>query len=606
MSGLSLIAAVVIYLRSRKLARQAELFRAVAEGAKDGLLLQTTDSRVIWANAAYGGLLGRDVNDVIGRYPLEYAMPEDIRPSPEEARAFRFDPDHPDLKNLVTRRNVRGDGTEFINQISVGAVIPSDGTGKENLYVTCCRDVTLIVEREQELKRAHDEIERRARIDDLTGLANRAHLTRQLEDMVEADTTVAVFAIDLNEFKSVNDARGHAAGDAALRHVARALSDAMPQGASVGRLGGDEFLVIAPWSGKMLGAARAAVRMWDAIASDFRFDGAPLRIRASIGVAISRDGGTRAERLLRQADTALYAAKDRAGRMIACFDARLAARTERDRALKTSLQQAVAEDTIDFHLQPTFDVRHRRVRGFEMLARWQHPKFGLILPGTLLPLLSELGLTCAFDRLAARAALRAWRQISCRSDWPEVLIGFNVSPETLVRNDFADFLIAEAAAVGVPPCNIHVEVLETTFFAADATTSAAAAQVARLREAGFRPTLDDFGAGYAGLSHLAAMEVEGLKIDRSLTARITEDETSRVIVGAILSLCSELGFRVVVEGVETEEQLTFLADLGCEVVQGYYIGRPAPLSDTICRYYPRGAWRPQVQPPVGLVPAEAS
>jgi len=572
------LAALCIRLtrKNRRLAIDAETFRTVAEEAGDGLLLQEEDSSIVWANRAYCQLFGYSMDELVGQLPLHFALPEDIRLSPQEAKAFRFD-DHPEhFDFLSSYRNVKRNGEEFINQLRLTEVARSSHD-QPRRFVTVSRDVTTEVAVADALAEANQRIRQQAATDDLTGLLNRRAMTEHLKRLVDAGP-FALIAVDLNDFKSVNDNFGHAAGDALLVHAGSTIQEFLHTDWHGARMGGDEFILAIPGSLDWHAAARHAIALKRRLAVPMRWKETELVCRASLGVA--RADGSTIDELMHHADVALYAAKARRNTQVALYDARMNERELRRSQLRSGLAEAVRAGKLEFYAQPTINLQNNCVRGFELLVRWTHPKLGPVSADTIVEILGEMSLLRQLDMLAAFAAF----EMCCllrdagRSD---LLVGFNISPGTLKTPEFADTLIWQADALDVPSDRIIVELLETTVLSTSDRTDGTAAQVARLKEAGFRPLLDDFGIGYAGLSHLAELGVEGLKIDRSLVSKINADPVSRRIVEAVISLCADLGFRVVAEGVETSDQLGVLRDLGCETWQGYLFSKPLPLMEAI-------------------------
>jgi len=563
--------------KNRQLAIDAETFRTVAEEAGDGLLLQEEDSSIVWANRAYCQLFGYSMDELVGQLPLHFALPEDIRLSPQEARLFRFD-DHPERFDFLSSyRNVKRNGEEFINQLRLTEVARSSHD-QPRRFVTVSRDVTTEVAVADALAEANQRIRQQAATDALTGLSNRRAMTAYLEKLIAAGP-FALIAIDLDDFKGINDSFGHAAGDTLLVHAGRTIKEFLKTDWYGARMGGDEFTLAIPGSLDWPTATRYAIALKRRFATPIQWQETELVCGASLGVALS-DGANSVDELMHHADVALYAAKARRNTRVALYDTRMNEQESQLSQLRSGLAEAVQSRSLEFYAQPTIDLLNNSVRGFELLVRWTDPKLGPVSADKIVRILGELSLLRQLDKLAALAAF----EMCCllrdagRSD---LLVGFNISPGTLKTPEFVDTLIWQADALDVPSDRIIVELLETTVLSTSDRTDGTAAQVARLKEAGFRPLLDDFGIGYAGLSHLAELGVEGLKIDRSLVSKINVDPVSRRIVEAVISLCADLGFRVVAEGVETPDQLEVLRDLGCETWQGYLFSKPLPLMEAI-------------------------
>jgi len=578
--GVALFVAAVLYgsvrmiLRMRRLEIEAATFRTVAEEAGDGLVLQEEDSRIVWVNRAYCDLFGYASDELIGRYPQTFALPEGQRLNLKDARAFRYTEGH--LNHLESVENEKKNGKLFTNQLRVAKV--TGVRDQSPRFVVVSRDISDEVARADALAGANERIKRQATTDDLTGLSNRRATTGLLERSIST-RPFALLAIDLNDFKSINDNFGHAAGDALLVHAGQVIQDFLREEWHGARMGGDEFTLIIPEALDWATAARHSIALKRRLARPIRWQDTELVCRASVGVALSRDAAS-VDDLMHRADVALYAAKARQNTRVALYDERMHAEELRRSELRSSLAAAVQSDALEFYAQPTVGLESKSVRGFELLVRWTHPTLGPIPADTIVGILGELALLRQLDVMAARAALRAY----CRlrdAGRPDLLVGFNISPGTLRTPEFVDALIWEADKLNVPTDQIVVELLETMVLQPTDRTDGTVAQVARLKNEGFRPLLDDFGIGYAGLSHLAEIGVEGLKIDRSLISKIHSDPVSRRIVQAVISLCADLGYRVVAEGVETVEQLRVREDLGCETWQGYFFSKPVPLDEAV-------------------------
>jgi diguanylate cyclase (GGDEF)-like protein/PAS domain S-box-containing protein len=578
-AGLLAVTSGWLLVRLVRTRREAAVFRAVAEEANDGLLLQAMDTRIVWVNRAYCRMMGRDADEMIGRFPDEYALPPEELPRNVEASRRRYDPASEIFGTLTQFTNVRKNGERFVNQFSHG-LVRQDRGGGQPLVVMSCRDVTEQVAREEALEAAHERLSQMAATDWLTGIANRHSIHKVVLQLFERGEPFALLTLNLTQFKQVNVSHGQAAGDAVLRNTARVLADLSGGFWTPGRMAGDEFMIVVPGVTTFRAAARCALTILQGVRKPFPSQSGILSCEGSIGVALSRRGAATVEALMAEAEIALNAARQKRRCHVACYDDRMARQHAADQALRDELAAAVRAGQLEFHFQPSYGLVADRVGGYETLARWRHPTLGPISPAIFTTLLDEMGMMAELDHLAARAALSMQKRLEAAGH-PDQHVGFNLSPGSLMSDDFTDFLIWEADRLDVKPETIIVEVLETTFFGDDATGKSPDIQIRRLRAAGFRTFLDDFGVGHAGLAHLAQLQVEGLKIDRALISRISTDTSARVIVTAIFELCRQLDLRVVAEGAETLEELDLLRSMGCEVVQGYVISRPLPPDDAL-------------------------
>ncbi|MEM8705715.1 MAG: bifunctional diguanylate cyclase/phosphodiesterase [Actinomycetota bacterium] len=431
----------------------------------------------------------------------------------------------------------------------------------------------------REAERIAEEATRSSIEDPLTGLANRtllaANLQNELTRAARYARDVALFYLDLNRFKLINDTYGHEAGDDILVGVAEALQHTLRASDTVGRLGGDEFMVIAPDIGEP-DALRLAGRMATAVEAIKPESTGGLGCRASIGVAMLR-GRTDLDPddFVRQADAAMYAAKT-AGAEVRLFDDDLLAAADEKRDLRRALPQAIRSDEFVVHHQPFVALSSRRVVGFEALTRWALDDDGLLMPDVFIPVVEESGLVGDFGDLIARKAmldLALWQE---RHDDREAVVAINASPRELTRPGYAYRLALAAEEVGVRPDNVIVEVTETAIMEAG---QAADDNLRALRRVGARVALDDFGTGYSSISRLRRNDFDVLKIDRSFVAGVADHRDDRAVVTAIVALADAFGVEVVAEGVETQAQLDAITELGCHAAQGWLFAKAAPIDE---------------------------
>ena len=435
---------------------------------------------------------------------------------------------------------------------------------------------TLILHLEDitERKRAEEQLRHRALHDPLTGLPNRDLLLDRLNGALaraaRANTSVAVLFLDMDNFKLINDTIGHVAGDEMLRTVAVRLLAAARSGDTAARVGGDEFVVVCEnvlHDEEVFSLAR---RVADALSHPISIEGYDFIATVSIGIAIGHGSIDTAEQLLRDADLAMYRAKQQGKNTVEVFNEALRRhaidRVEIERELRSALQN----DEIVPYYQPLMDLRTGRLAGFEALARWQHPRRGLLLPKDFLPVAEEAHL---IGPLGAAMVHMACRQLaSWLKTQPSLSISVNLSPRQLDGN-FAPSVASCIEACGIPSSALHVEVTESVFFDVHKTVSTDLNALAAL---GVRLGIDDFGTGYSSLLYLKRFPVRFLKIDRSFVDGLPADPEDAAIVVAIIRLGQSLGLSTVAEGVETAGQLEILRRLGCSYVQGNFIAPPVP------------------------------
>ena len=428
----------------------------------------------------------------------------------------------------------------------------------------------------RERRQAEEKIRQLAQYDPVTGLANRATLRRRLEAAVmeaEADDCAfAVICIDLDRFKEVNDVYGHSAGDQALRLAADRMSVRLQRGEFLGRVGGDEFVIVQSQADQPAAAAALASRLIDSFESPFEVEDTPTGIGVSIGIAVyPHDGGT-AEQLLANADMALYRAKN-SGRGRACFfEPEMDMAVRRRRRLAQELKTAVAEGQFELHYQPQVRVPEGEIFGFEALLRWHHPDHGLVEPSEFIPIAEESGLIVPIGEWALLTACRE------AASWPKPYkMAVNLSPRQLQQPEFARTVHRILLETGLSPQRLELEVTENTLFA---DLQRALDVLRALRALGVSIAMDDFGTGSSSLASLQAFPFNKIKIDRQFVEHLAERKQAAMIVKSVLGLGKSLDIPVLAEGVETQQQLEFLNSVACQEVQGYYFGRPASAERT--------------------------
>ncbi|HUG45367.1 MAG TPA: EAL domain-containing protein [Sphingomicrobium sp.] len=428
-----------------------------------------------------------------------------------------------------------------------------------------------------EQRRSEQEISRLARFDSLTSLPNRAMMRQTLEEALRnaahRHKGCSLFLIDLDRFKIVNDTLGHPVGDAVLRQVAERLKSVMGDHGKVGRLGGDEFKAVLPGTvdiGHLESLARTLIEQ---ISRPYSIEGHRILIGASVGIAIGDPGRAGADRLIRNADLALYAAKA-AGRGKHCFYQPSMHSEAADRQiLENDLRQAVERDELEIEYQPIIRAATEEVCGFESLVRWTHPVRGPISPDKFIPLAEECGLICKIGEWVLASALKQAAQ------WPShVRVAVNLSPIQFNDPGIVDTIARIIKESKVKPAQVELEITEGVFLAEGEGTDDT---FARLKKLGVRLALDDFGTGYSSLGYLKTAPFDKIKIDQSFV-RGAASPTSRnsAIIRAIVSLAESLEMETCAEGVETHDDLALIRELGCSHVQGYIFGRPASAEES--------------------------
>ena len=448
--------------------------------------------------------------------------------------------------------------------------LESDAAGRVVAVRGMCQDMT-------ERRATAARIYKLAHHDALTDLANRTLLHERLSDAIlrarRAGGGLAVLCLDLDGFKAVNDLHGHATGDALLRQVAARLSRSVREGDTVARLGGDEFVVLQDGLAQPAGGRALADRLTSVLAEPYDLGDGDVRtiVTASVGVALFPDDGDDPAALLRNADTALYRAKWAGKNGAAFFQPEMDRELRDRRAMERDLRQAAARGEFALAWQPLLAASGAGgITGFEVLLRWHHPERGLVPPDVFIPVAEASGAITAIGAWVLREACRE------AARWAAPLrVAVNVSPLQAQQGEVFAAVVEQAlAASGLAPQRLELEVTEGVLIRQPDQVLAA---LRRLKAGGVRVALDDFGTGYSSLATLRAFPFDKLKIDRSFVAGVTEGGQDAAIVRAVLGLARGLGLPVVAEGVETEAQLSGLRTEGCEEVQGWLVGRPAPI-----------------------------
>jgi diguanylate cyclase (GGDEF)-like protein len=408
--------------------------------------------------------------------------------------------------------------------------------------------------------------------DALTGLPNRAHfhdlLARHAASCGERDQPFAVFILDLDRFKLVNDTLGHGLGDTLLRKAAERLTAALGAQDLVARLGGDEFAVLQAAPDGPEAVQALAARIIELIDRPFLIDGQLVNVGASVGAALAPADGREPGTLLRNADLALYKAKADGKGTFRRFDPMLDARVQARRSLEADLRRAITVQEFELHYQPLVDARTGRITAAEALVRWRHPERGLVPPADFIPLAEETGLIGPLGQWVLRTACTQ------AARWPShIRVAVNLSPAQFRDLRLAETVKAALTASGLAANRLELEITEGVLLADEERTLAT---LTRLRAAGVSISMDDFGTGYSSLSYLRRFPFDKIKVDRSFVRQLPGDPESAAIVRAIITMGACLGMTITVEGVETAEQFAFTAASGCDQVQGYHVSRPLP------------------------------
>jgi len=544
-------------------------YRAIFERAASGIILfEPTSRRVLDANPQAQRLVGTSLDELRRRdvatifdTPVSLAAGLD-RDAPTESRPAQI---------------LRGDNERRDVEFSI-ADLDTGGAGR--LHAMLLQDISHRREAERRAQEHQLSLQHLATHDALTGLPNRTYLNEELPRLIDEAArrgdSLSILYIDCDNFKNINDSRGHSIGDDYLRSVARRLRDSIASPDLVVRMGGDEFLVVTRHYGLEPDSAAIAERVAAALKKPVRLGEATYSATTSIGLSVYPRDATTMSELLRSADIALYEAKARGRDNVQMFDAAMNKRVHTRLALEQDLRSAVNRDAIEIQLQPIVDIRSGRLVSFEALARWNDPRHGAVPPLAFIEvaeasdLIVELG-ECVFRNVARQIA--NWQ----RAGLKPVPVAVNVSAKQLKRSNLPERLVAIAHEFDIAPHQIEVELTESV---AMQDSEQHVTKLHALRDLGVRVSVDDFGTGYSSLAYLRNLPIDYLKIDRTFVRDMNVDRNDAAIVRAIISMAQSLHLGTVAEGIETREHASQLLALGCSTGQGYFFSKPMPAGET--------------------------
>lgn len=426
-----------------------------------------------------------------------------------------------------------------------------------------------------ERKLAEERIQYLLNFDVLTGLPNRIQLENRIKYALglakRRNEHLALMSVSLDHFKDINDTLGRRIGDALLIQLAKRLRSSLREEDTVSRLGGDEFTVMSPGADAS-GAMHVAKKLLDAIAAPYQIEQYELAVTASIGIALYPEDGADMETLTRNVDTAMYRAKQDDHNSYRFFTAEMQVRSARKLQLANALHHALDGTQLQVVYQPQLSMHAGSVIGAEALLRWQHPELGAISPAEFIPMAEDSGMILQIGEWVLRQSVRQAKTWMEKGISP-LIMAVNLSAIQFRQPDLPDIVSRILDEEGLPPAYLELELTES---AAMHDPQSAVIMINNLHDRGIRMSIDDFGTGYSSLSYLKRFKVYKLKIDQSFVRDISTDPEDKAIVGAIISMAKSLGLKTIAEGVETEGQLAFLREQGCDEVQGYYYSRPLP------------------------------
>lgn len=540
-------------------------YQIITENSTDLITRHALDGSTLFASPASLTVLGMPAEEMTGRNIIDLVHPDDI---PQVQQAFDK-AGSTDTSITISYRARLADGEHVWLESALRFMKSADHAG----------EILCISRNIDERKRMEDKLHLEARTDRLTRLPNRLMLEEQLEAAMARscrdESLLAVLLIDLDRFKNINDTLGHRRGDELLAAVAKRFAACARSQDTLARWGGDEFVVVLPGIQSPEVVRDIANRYRDALKEPFAHHGEVLHVTASIGVSITADTATDPETLLANADVAMYRAKARGGNACITYATEMNAGAHSRLSMESALFHATERDQLRLHYQPLISSKTGRIVGMEALVRWQHPEFGLVPPGVFIPLAERTGVIGEIGDWVLFTACRQMAQ--WRSQGLQAMsVSVNISGRQFSGDTLVPTVARALQSAGLPPECLELELTETLLME---NTEHSQTTIRELKRLGVSIALDDFGIGYSSLSYLQQFTLDTLKIDRAFTSEMLTSPQSEAIVRATFQIAKALNFRTVAEGIETRPQAAFLAELGCDIFQGFYFAKPIPADE---------------------------
>lgn len=541
-----------------------ERLAMVIDRAPLGIAVASEDGVIQEANAAFSRLVGLPPDELPGTHLSRFTHPEDIEEEMVLVRALS----RGEIPSYSLEKRYIKQGDEPL-WVRVHVARLPDVPGQRPLLIGMAEDISV-------RKKAEEAILHQAFHDPLTGLPNRSLLLDRLYSAISrarrTQELVAVLFLDLDRFKSINDTLGHTIGDRLLKRTADRLLTSLREYDTVSRTGGDEFVLLLPGLSDGEQIMHTVERIIELMAEPFEIEGHELHIPTSIGVAVFPQDGADAETLIKNADVALYRAKEMGRNCFVFYNPDQNVYSHERLLLENEMRRALRENQFQLFFQPQIDLATGSLAGFESLARWNHPQKGMISPGLFIPIAEETGMILPLGATVLRdafATVARWREQGKEA----FKLSVNISGRQFYQKNFLSDVMDLRDRYRIPPHSIELEITESIAMQMTPSTMDVLLQ---LRKEGFLISLDDFGTGYSSLKYLQEFPLDCLKIDRSFIEHIDTDRRQRGLLASIVGMAKSLELTVVAEGVETEGQLSVLTDLGCDRIQGYYYSPPVP------------------------------
>lgn len=534
----------------------------VVETMQIGVTITDPQGKILYSNPAEAEMHGYGVEDLIGKDARIFGPPQIWKPMSQ-----------PMLKSFRRETlNVRKDGSAFPVQLMSDVVSTPEGTVFAT--VTTCEDIT-------ERKKNEETIRQLAFYDALTGLPNRAlfndRLSQELAKARRHKELLAIMFADLDRFKIINDTLGHTTGDLLLKAVSERLKNIIREGDTVSRLGGDEFIMLFPDITSPGDISRIAKKILESLTNVFELNDTEVYVTASIGISIFPENGDNVEILVKNADAAMYYAKEQGRNNYQFYGSAINASVLEKIRMQGNLRKALAQNEFILHYQPQVNLSSGKIVGAEALIRWQHPDHGLLGPQEFIPLAEDNGLISPigdFLIFTSCAQNKAWQE----AGFPPIHMAVNISTYQFIQKGFIKKLSGLLEEIGLEPKYLEMEFTESILMQ---NSDLISSTLAELKSLGIRCSIDDFGTGYSSLNYLKYLPIDKIKLDRSFVTSLTTNPNDDAISKAIITMAHELNLKVTAEGVENVQQLEFLRSHMCDEAQGFLFSKPLPAKDFV-------------------------
>ena len=554
-------------VKERKQAEAQVLLQATAlESAANGIMITNVEGKILWANPAFEKMTSYSLDEMVGNTPGLFGRGRPgIADYSEHWDSVQFGQS---WRGEVS--NIRKDGSKYVVEMTITPVI--DVEGKITHYIAICQDIT-------EGIRIKEQLEYQATHDLLTGLPNRLLFSDRLDHALALAKRIgqqgAILLIDLDDFKSINDAFSHEEGDEFLKRIVGRFEECLRESDTVARIGGDEFAVLLENVDQDT-VSIVAQKVNQVLSEPMKMRGNTIISTASIGISIFPQDGEDFKTLFKNADLAMYQAKE-VKNTYQFYSHEMVAKIKKQMELTNYLHYALQNDIFQLHFQPQVNAETGKIIGLEALLRLPHPERGWISPSEFIPLVEKTGLITSIDEWVLRAAGKKMREL-LDAGFPEIKMSVNLSSRQLMAPSLFDILKNVLEENKLNPNALELEISENSLFR---NVEKTIRTLSKLNALGLKLAIDDFGTGYSSLNYLAHFPLDTLKIDLSFTQKVPASESDAAIVTGVVAIANNLGLSVIVEGVEKKEQLDFFSSLGCCFIQGYFYSPPVPFCELV-------------------------